>query len=293
MNGTSTEIVSTEQCDISCPGDASEYCGGTRSVSGLARRQAIQDTILLTVYVNTNEAVGSTATTTASSVTTTVMTITTTTIVTSCSPADPSCTTGVPTTEVLTITSTCSSPETTSASCVGGYCGNAWTLQPYDGGVCSGEVVYIIESCDCASGSTYQPQLCVDDSCAGQIVYKPVQCTDADCSGEGTVCQPEACESCEGGVYFTPVQSQSLASSSRYVTATSTGSPAASTDSGSGTVPGEAETENYSSSSAPLPASTTVLAGTQETSVITSGAHRPFVTLISLFMTFGAIFLLQ
>ena len=288
MNGTSTEIVSAEQCDISCPGDASENCGGNRPVSGLARRQAIQDTILLTVYVNTNAPIGSTITTTMPAFTTTVMTITTTAIVTSCLPDSPSCVLGASTTEVLTITSTCSSSQPTAVACVGGYCGNAWTFKPFDGGECSGEVIYVIEACSCEGGWAYQPKACVDDSCAGMTVYKPVKCTDDECSGVATVFQPEACESCEGGVYFTQIPSQSSALASSVAAQSNSALSFTSLDSETST--GGMETGSSTSLYSHSPASPTASAQSSE-SVVTSASDRLvagfgwlFTTLVLLFV---------
>ncbi|SPJ72609.1 related to cornifin B [Fusarium torulosum] len=47
---TSTS-VSTDQCDIVCPGDDSENCGGLTSGSRIMRRQAIDINVLLSIYV--------------------------------------------------------------------------------------------------------------------------------------------------------------------------------------------------------------------------------------------------
>lgn len=101
--------------------------------------------------------------------------------------------------DVVTVTSAIA-PSSTTIICVGGYCG-FWTFVPFPGAECSGELVYVIETCSCAGGWTYQPKICSDDSCADITVYKPVECTDT--TNTTAVCAPAACDSCEGGVYFT------------------------------------------------------------------------------------------
>lgn len=179
VDGALTERVPTGQCDVPCPGDDTENCGGIREGATLARRQAaVPNTILLTVYININLP--------ATTVTATVTAVTT--IVSTASAGD-----------VVTITSAVA-PSSTTIICVGGYCG-FWTFVAFPGADCSGELVYVIETCSCAGGWTYQPKICTGDSCVGITVYKPVECTDTTTTVG--VCAPAACDSCEGGVYFT------------------------------------------------------------------------------------------
>ena len=47
-------MISSTQCNMPCPGNSVEHCGGTRVVSRYLRRQTIESNVLLTVYVNPN-----------------------------------------------------------------------------------------------------------------------------------------------------------------------------------------------------------------------------------------------
>lgn len=243
IDGALTERVPTGQCDIPCPGDDSENCGGIRPDSALARRQAaIPNTILLTVYININLP--------ATTVTATVTAVTT--IVSTASAGD-----------VVTVTSAIA-PSSTTIICVGGYCG-FWTFVAFPGADCSGELVYVIETCSCEGGWTYQPKICTGDSCVGITVYKPVECTNTT-TAVG-VCAPAACDSCEGGVYFTQTPGAATATLTA-IGGTPTGSSGTGSGSGGsgGSGSGSGET-------------TAVVVSQPSSTIVTAGSDRVAATL--------------
>lgn len=47
-------MMTSTQCNMPCPGNAIEHCGGTRVVSRYQRRQTARSDMLLTVYINPN-----------------------------------------------------------------------------------------------------------------------------------------------------------------------------------------------------------------------------------------------
>ncbi|KAM0270083.1 hypothetical protein ACHAPA_003598 [Fusarium lateritium] len=182
-----TTRVNTDECDIECPGDDSEFCGGDLLLSRLSRRQAIPNTFLLTVYVSIGGADVTltdiiTATETDQS---TITTVFTTTI------------TGPSTTETQTITAI--------YECYNGQCypetgknGHpVYIFKPYPGEECDGQTVYISEPCSCKGGSQYVPKYCSDNSCHGLTVYKPEECHDW--YNYDVSYTPADCDVCENG----------------------------------------------------------------------------------------------
>ncbi|KAL2210540.1 hypothetical protein CC79DRAFT_515192 [Sarocladium strictum] len=155
IDDANTSRVPIDQCDIQCPGDENEFCGGDRI---LQRRQAISNAILLTVYVSIEGAPVVTATVTSSSVITTTVT-------------------GASTTETKTVTAI--------YECFSGKCfpesNNGipiYIFNPYPGADCDGQNVWVIESCTCKGGQQYVPKYCSGGDCNGLTVYKPEQCDD-------------------------------------------------------------------------------------------------------------------
>lgn len=154
IDDATTGRVPIEECDIQCPGDASEFCGGNRL---LQRRQSVSNTILLTVYISLG---GSTVTTTAIS-------------------------TSVITTTVTDASTTATQTVTAIYECFNGVCfpdsGNGitvWIFIEVAGADCDGQNVWVLEDCSCKGGKQYVEKFCSNGSCNGLTVYKPEQCND-------------------------------------------------------------------------------------------------------------------
>lgn len=155
IDDANTSRVPIDQCDIQCPGDESEFCGGDRI---LQRRQSVSNAVLLTVYVSIEGAPVVTATVTTQSIITTTVT-------------------GASTTATTTVTAI--------YECFNGKCfpesNNGipiYIFNPYPGADCDGQNVWIIESCTCKGGQQYLPKYCSGGDCNGLTVYKPEQCDD-------------------------------------------------------------------------------------------------------------------
>ncbi|OBS17690.1 hypothetical protein FPOA_09423 [Fusarium poae] len=186
-----TERVNLDSCDIECPGDDSEFCGGDAPLarrSRFSRRQsAIPNTILLTVYVNLGGADVTLTNVLTATVTdqSTITTTFTTTIE------------GASTTQTQTVTAIyeCYNGQCYPDTGKGGRI--VYIFKPYPGEDCDGQYVYISEACSCKGGSQYVPKYCSNGDCHGLTVYKPEQCDDWY---NYDVCYtPADCESCEHG----------------------------------------------------------------------------------------------
>ncbi|KAI1039962.1 hypothetical protein LB505_005998 [Fusarium chuoi] len=166
IDADNTSRVDIDQCDIECPGDKDNFCGGETRRNRLKARQAVAAGRLLTVYVS---AIGAGVTVT-DSVTQTVTdeTTVTTTFTTAI--------TGAETTTTATVTAV--------QICVNGKCysqGSDRTVFIFievNGSDCDNEWVYITEECSCQGGKQYVPKFCSGGSCAGEIVYKTQECHD-------------------------------------------------------------------------------------------------------------------
>ncbi|KAF5532873.1 hypothetical protein FNAPI_12829 [Fusarium napiforme] len=166
IDADNTSRVDVGQCDIECPGDKDNFCGGDTRRNRLQARQAVAAGRLLTVYAS---AIGAGATVT-DSVTQTVTdeTTITTTFTTAI--------TGAETTTTATVTAV--------QICVNGKCysqGSDRTVFIFievNGSDCDNEWVYITEECSCQGGKQYVPKFCSGGSCAGEIVYKTQECHD-------------------------------------------------------------------------------------------------------------------
>ncbi|KAG4268014.1 hypothetical protein FPRO04_04430 [Fusarium proliferatum] len=171
IDGDNTSRVDSDQCDIECPGDDSEFCGGDAPLARRSRiqaRQAIPNTIRLTVYVAVN---GPDVTLTdVLTATVTDQSTLTTTFTTTISDATAT------QTQTVTAIYVCSNgkcyPENDSGSKV------VFIFVGYPGEDCDGELVYISEACSCQGGSQYVPKYCSNGSCHGLTVYKPEECKD-------------------------------------------------------------------------------------------------------------------
>ncbi|KAF5582106.1 hypothetical protein FPCIR_9777 [Fusarium pseudocircinatum] len=166
IDADNTSRVDIDQCDIECPGDRDNFCGGDTRRNRLQARQAVAAGRLLTVYAS---AIGAGATVT-DSVTQTVTdeTTITTTFTTAI--------TGAETTTTATVTAV--------QICVNGKCYNqgsdrtVFIFIEVNGSDCDNEWVYITEECSCQGGKQYVPKFCSGGSCAGEIVYKTQECHD-------------------------------------------------------------------------------------------------------------------
>lgn len=171
INSANTSRVELASCDITCPGDDSQFCGGDVSLTRrnqLAARQSISNSIFLTVFVQIDLNIGADVTLTQTATVTDVTTLTTTFVET---------VTGPSTTEITTVTAV--------YQCFSGNCyptGHGdrviYVFQGYPGEDCYDQVVYLPEPCTCKGGVTYVPHKCTADSCQGKTVYKPEPAKD-------------------------------------------------------------------------------------------------------------------
>ncbi|KAF4946136.1 hypothetical protein FGADI_11414 [Fusarium gaditjirri] len=157
--------VGLDQCDIECPGNSTQFCGGEIS-SKLRARQAIPSNILLTVYVATEAGVTLTesVTQTVTGQKTVVTTFTTTTTNTRALSTA---------TEVITATLVCIDGKCHSVNSV-----TVYTFVEINGSDYNGQWVYISEPCSCAGGQRFIPKFCSAGICGSMKVYKPQQCPD-------------------------------------------------------------------------------------------------------------------
>ncbi|RBA09099.1 hypothetical protein FPRO05_07379 [Fusarium proliferatum] len=172
VDGEDTARVELDSCDIECPGDVSQFCGGDSQRRRMHRRQTIPSDRLLTVYVSAG---GQTDVVT-NEVTRTV--------------TDQS-------TFVTTFATTVAGPVTTATERV------VYIFVEADCGNCNGQWVYIPEVCDCQGGFQYVPYFCFAGSCSGKTVYKSEECHDW--WNHKNFYVPTDCEECSGGeILYTP-----------------------------------------------------------------------------------------
>ncbi|KAK1573545.1 WSC domain-containing protein [Colletotrichum navitas] len=216
--------VGEDQCNILCPGNKAERCGGR---VGLAKRQ-IPDAFRLSIYANTEIVSGASSAsasasasgpaltnsiTAADSAVTSTFTTTVTGTVTKCPPGVLNCPIGSLTTAVSTVTTTytalptslpCPNGECYHLPCFGQDCNQKVT--------CYGDYVSYSSQCSCAAdrrrivcedGVCY-PETCSGDDCGRKIVCENGQCRYSRCRGDectkekitcyGNVCKIEQCE---------------------------------------------------------------------------------------------------
>ncbi|KAF4501847.1 hypothetical protein FAGAP_1991 [Fusarium agapanthi] len=166
IDGEDTTRVELDSCDIECPGDFSQFCGGDAQRRRMHRRQTISSDRLLTVYVSAGGQ-------------TDVVTDEVTRTVTDQS------------TFVTTFATTVAGPVTTATERV------VYIFVEADCGACNREWVYIPEVCDCQGGFQYVPYFCFGGSCSGKTVYKSQECHDWWNHKDFYV--PADCEECSGG----------------------------------------------------------------------------------------------
>ncbi|KAG9254732.1 uncharacterized protein F5Z01DRAFT_654707 [Emericellopsis atlantica] len=224
VNSDDTQRVANSQCDVACPGNELESCGGL--AGAVARRQTVPLSILLSVYIRIRDAAVTsgavpTGTMTAAPTGTNIVTetITDTLTITSCPPEVTNCPVGQVTTTTYT-TEYC--PEVTSAAnawhekvliCYGDYCAPQFPCSECakhrvvcEGDVCHPEV--------CTNEEYYKKVVCNGDhcvypTCEGADCLKKVvcygdNCVAAKCYGDecekNLVCHGDACgyETCQG-----------------------------------------------------------------------------------------------
>ncbi|KAF5594047.1 uncharacterized protein FSUBG_9620 [Fusarium subglutinans] len=166
IDGEDTTRVELDSCDIECPGDVSQFCGGDSQRRRMHRRQTISSDRLLTVYVSAGGQ-------------TDVVTDEVTRTVTDQS------------TFVTTFATTVAGPVTTATERV------VYIFVEAECGACNREWVYIPEVCDCQGGFQYVPHFCFGGSCSGKTVYKSQECHDWWNHKDFYV--PADCEECSGG----------------------------------------------------------------------------------------------
>ncbi|KAF5566073.1 hypothetical protein FNAPI_1353 [Fusarium napiforme] len=166
IDGEETARTELDSCDIECPGDLTQFCGGNAQRRRMHRRQTIPSDRLLTVYV----AAGGQTEIVTDEVTRTI--------------TDQS-------TFVTTIATTVAGPVTTATERV------VYIFVEADCGACNGQWVYIPEVCDCQGGFQYVPYFCFGGSCSGKTVYKSEECHDWWNHKDFYV--PADCEECSGG----------------------------------------------------------------------------------------------
>lgn len=200
--------ISRDLCNLPCPGNPAENCGGYRSVNGTTtfirrqhRRQAagpVPSNALLAVYQfapqNTTSAVPPPTSSVpgASSVL----------------PAPHSQgQSQTAATAVATTTATATATAmATSTTCSSGYCNAAgYIFEQCQGYPNPGEAVFVLQACSCPGGWQYVPAGCDGTSCGSLVVYRAVAWTAGTAPPVGVVVyQPQACISsnCVGSVIF-------------------------------------------------------------------------------------------
>ncbi|KAJ9136598.1 hypothetical protein NKR23_g9802 [Pleurostoma richardsiae] len=281
---TNNTVVAEGQCNLPCPGDETEHCGGISQSSRLARRQAgVPDNALLTAYVNTlllgvAPAVTSTVTAVSTAVATETSVVASVSTITSCAPGDTACHIGSLTTATFTtVTTAVSVSVSTTTICVSGYCNAAYIFEVCNGTPAADEIVFVIEACSCRGGHAFVPAPCSGEACSGLTVYRPVPCSGST-PGGAVVYQPQACDHCSGGVTF--IQAANSTATGGVVVPTPGGSWSPGTSSGgsSGGSSGSA------SGSAASPSKTTV--------VVVAGGNNLAASFASLLFVLGAMVLL-
>ncbi|KAG5770502.1 hypothetical protein H9Q72_002667 [Fusarium xylarioides] len=166
IDAADTSRVTLDLCNIECPGDETQFCGGDAPSAKLHRRQNVPNSRLLTVYAAAEAAVTVTDSVTQTVTDQETIITTYTTTVTGASST---------TTQAVTATLVCFAGKcySSSSSDVAVYIFVEINGSDYDG-----QWVYISEPCSCAGGQRYVPKFCSGRSCSGITVYKPQECHD-------------------------------------------------------------------------------------------------------------------
>ncbi|PTD02966.1 hypothetical protein FCULG_00009357 [Fusarium culmorum] len=186
--GPASSRVDLDQCDIECPGDNTQFCGG-ESNSKLRARQAISSNLLLTVYIaiEVDVTLTQSVTQTVTDQRTVITTFTTTTTATNTEASTTA-------TEVITATLVCSSGKCHSINSV-----TVYTFVEIKGRDHNGQWVYVSEPCSCAGGQRYTPKFCSKGNCDNIKIYKPQQCPDWYNYNMFFIPTDTACSTCPSG----------------------------------------------------------------------------------------------
>ncbi|KAI1015051.1 hypothetical protein LB503_004024 [Fusarium chuoi] len=164
IDAADTSRVTLDLCDIECPGDDTQFCGGDAGSVKLHRRQDVPNSRLLTVYTAAGAAVTDPVTQTATDQDTIVTTYTTTVA------GALSTTTQAVTATLVCFADKCYSSSSSDVT--------VYIFVEINGSDCDGQWVYISEPCSCAGGQRYIQKFCSGGSCSDITVYKPQECHD-------------------------------------------------------------------------------------------------------------------
>ncbi|KAF5694127.1 hypothetical protein FDENT_1431 [Fusarium denticulatum] len=137
--GSAISRVPLDQCDIECPGDNTQFCGG-ESDSKLQIRQAISSNVLLTVYAAIKAGVTLTESVTQTVTDQRTIVTTFTTTITNARASSIG-------TELITATLVCSAGKCHSTNSA-----TVYVFVEINGSDCDGQWVYISKPCSCAGG---------------------------------------------------------------------------------------------------------------------------------------------
>ncbi|KAM5361283.1 hypothetical protein ACJA88_014524 [Fusarium oxysporum] len=225
INNNGIFPVDIDECDIECPGDDSQFCGGDvtpNRFGRLRKRQNIPNSFLLSIYAAIGGSQSVTVTGPGATVTGPGATVTgpgATVTGSGVAITGPGATVTDITTVTTTFVSTATQPSgmtittvTDVVVCSGGRCqpvttkpsGPSYVFRPYPGEDCLDELVYLPSHCSCPGGIEYVPYYCEKSSCSGKTVYKPEEQLDGH---SGLVYYPTGCieSQCETtGKFFAP-----------------------------------------------------------------------------------------
>lgn len=195
-------LVPDEQCDVICPGNDSQNCGGLGGEvavgeRGLETRQSPPITVFLTIYIRIRGGGGGSI---SSDVINTVTA--TTTVGGSALTTLP----GASTTVTATSTATHTPARPDWWFCQTGYCDwEVIILKPWpcDGG-CDDGLYYELVCDRCGPGEEFwRPIRCAGGSCRGKTLCRPETCRGGFC-GDFPIVREETCDVCEGGISYRP-----------------------------------------------------------------------------------------
>ncbi|KAH7168019.1 hypothetical protein DER46DRAFT_625674 [Fusarium sp. MPI-SDFR-AT-0072] len=173
IDSADTSRVTLDLCDIECPGDDTQFCGGEARSEKLRARQnaAVIVTDSVTQTATDQETIATNYTTTITGALCTA-------------------------TQAATATLVCFAGKcySSSSSDVAVYIFIEINGSDYDG-----QWVYISEPCSCADSQIYVPKFCSGGSSSSIKVYKPRECTPDNCNGDVPVCNGYDCHSQHNG----------------------------------------------------------------------------------------------
>ncbi|KAF4437794.1 hypothetical protein F53441_12935 [Fusarium austroafricanum] len=208
-------LVSSDECDLHCPGNFWEFCGGQNRQGSLRARQAIPSNRLLTVYTSAIFGPGIIQSVTESATDSITKTATDSSIE-SATESNTASVAGRTTTFFTTLTTTLNGLETTTTdvittalTCHNGKCYSqsdnriVYIFVERNGSDYDDQWVYVAEPCSCPGGQQYVPKFCSSGSCSKQVVYLAQKCRDWH--NHRLFYVPMDCDTCQHGeVMFKP-----------------------------------------------------------------------------------------